>query len=39
MAEEPWYDKGAKSWIYGATYERKPEVVDGNAGFLFSNVR
>lgn len=36
-AESPWYDAGAKSWIYGATFERLPNVAYNGAGFLFTN--
>ena len=35
--ETPYYDRPTKSWIYGATFERKPTLVRGNAGFLFQN--
>lgn len=37
FAETPWYDSGAKSWIYGATYERQANVAYNTAGFLFQN--
>ena len=37
FAETPYYDNGTKSWIYGATYERKPNVAYDTAGFLFTN--
>lgn len=39
FAETPYYDNGAKSWIYGATYERRPNVAYNTAAFLFSNVK
>lgn len=37
FAETPYYDPGAKSWIYGATYERQPNVAYNEAAFLFQN--
>ncbi|MGQ0711644.1 MAG: hypothetical protein ACT4NV_18070 [Rhodoferax sp.] len=37
FAETPYYDNGAKSWIYGATYERQPNVAYNTAAFLFTN--
>ena len=37
FAETPDYDRATKSWIYGATYERRPNVAWNNAGFLFTN--
>lgn len=37
FAEDPYYDKGLKSWIYGATYERQPNVSFNTAAFLFQN--
>lgn len=37
FAETPYYDNGAKSWIYGATFERLPNVAYNTAGFLFQN--
>ena len=39
FAETPYYEQGTKSWIYGATYERRPNVVYNTAAFLFSNVK
>lgn len=38
-AEEPYLDKPAKSWIYGATFERKPNLGMAGAGFLFQNCK
>lgn len=35
FAETPYYQD--KSWIYGATYERRPNVAYNTAGFLFQN--
>jgi hypothetical protein len=37
FAETPYYDNGLKSWIYGATYERLPNVAYNTAAFLFQN--
>lgn len=37
FVEAPYYDNGAKSWIYGATYERRANVAYNTAGFLFTN--
>lgn len=36
-AEAPYYELTSKSWIYGATYERKPNVAYTTAAFLFTN--
>lgn len=37
FAETPRYDADAKSWIYGATFERQPNVAYNTAAFLFQN--
>ncbi len=37
FAETPYYENSQKSWIYGATFERKPNVAYNTAGFLFTN--
>lgn len=37
FAEPPRYDGNLKSWIYGATYERRPNVAYNTAAFLFQN--
>ena len=37
FAETPYYEQGSKSWIYGATYERRPNVAYNTAAFLFTN--
>ena len=37
FAEAPYFDNGTKSWIYGATFERRPNIAYASAGFLFSN--
>lgn len=38
-AEQPYYDPASKSWIYGATFERKPNLGMAGAGFLFQNCK
>jgi len=37
FAETPYYEASEKSWIYGATYERQPNVAYNEAAFLFQN--
>ena len=37
FAETPYYENSVKSWIYGATFERRPNVAYNTAGFLFQN--
>lgn len=37
FAETPYYEHGSKSWVYGATFERRPNVAYNTAGFLFTN--
>ena len=37
FAEAPYYENGTKSWVYGATYERRPNVAYNTAAFLFQN--
>jgi hypothetical protein len=37
FAETPYFEPGSKSWIYGATFERLPNVAYNTAGFLFTN--
>lgn len=37
FAETPYYENSSKSWIYGATFERLPNVAYNTAGFLFTN--
>lgn len=39
FAEQPRYDGDAKSWIYGATYERQANIANSQAAFLFRNVK
>jgi len=37
FAEQPYYEAGLKSYMYGSTFERKPNVGYDNAAFLFAN--
>lgn len=37
MAETPYYENGRRGWVYGATYERRPNVLTQGAAFLFQN--
>lgn len=37
FAETPYYENGLKSWVYGATFERRPNVAYNTAAFLFTN--
>jgi len=37
FAETPYYENTSKSWVYGATYERRPNVAYNTAAFLFQN--
>lgn len=37
FAETPYYENGTKSWVYGATFERRPNVAYNTAAFLFTN--
>lgn len=39
FAEQPRYDGDAKSWIYGATYERQANIAYNQAAFLFTNCK
>jgi len=39
FAESPYYENNSKSWIYGATYERLPNIAYPEAAFLFTNVK
>lgn len=39
FAETPYYENALKSWIYGATYERRPSISYNTAGFLFQNCK
>lgn len=37
FAEAPYWDNPTKSWLYGATYERRPNVAYNTAAYLFQN--
>jgi hypothetical protein len=37
FAESPYFENSTKSWVYGATYERRPNVAYNTAAFLFQN--
>ena len=37
FSETPYFEASSKSWIYGATYERMPNVAYSTAAFLFTN--
>jgi hypothetical protein len=37
FAETPYFENSVKSWIYGATFERRPNVAYNTAAFLFQN--
>ena len=37
FAETPYYEPGLKSWVYGGTYERRPNVAFNTAAWLFQN--
>jgi hypothetical protein len=37
FAETPYYEDGTKSWVYGATFERRASVAYNTAAFLFQN--
>ena len=37
FAETPYYELTTKSWVYGATYERRANVAYNTAAFLFQN--
>ena len=39
FVETPYYENGLKSWIYGATFERQPNVAYNDAAFLFTNCK
>jgi hypothetical protein len=39
FAERPYFENNTKSWIYGATYERRPNIAYPEAAFLFQNVK
>lgn len=35
FVETPYYEPTSKTWVYGATYERAPQIAYNGAGFLF----
>lgn len=37
FAEQPYYEPNAKSWVFGATFERQANVAYNTAGFLFQS--
>lgn len=37
FAEQPYYEANLKSWVYGATYERRPNIAYSEAAWLFTN--
>ena len=37
FAETPYYENNLKSWVYGATFERRANVAYNTAAFLFQN--
>jgi hypothetical protein len=39
FAETPYYENGNKSWVYGATFERRANVAHNTAAFLFQNCK
>lgn len=39
FVETPYYENPLKSWIYGATFERQPNVAYNDAAFLFTNCK
>ncbi|TAX26338.1 hypothetical protein ELI03_34655 [Rhizobium leguminosarum] len=38
FVEEPAWNRGIKSWLYGVTYERAPVLTGVSAGYLFQSV-
>jgi hypothetical protein len=37
LAETPYYSNERKGWVYGGTYERRPNVLTQGAAFLLQN--
>lgn len=37
LVEEPYYDKNAKSWIYGVSFDQSPVLSGMAAGYLLTN--
>lgn len=38
FVEQPRWEGGIRSWVYGVTYERAPQLTGIASGFLFTNV-
>lgn len=38
FVEQPRWEGGKRSWVYGVTYERQPVLTGIASGFLFTNV-
>lgn len=38
FVEQPRWEGGIRSWVYGVTYERQPVLTGIASGFLFTNV-
>jgi hypothetical protein len=38
LVEQPYYDNGAKSWVYGVSYDNTPVLSGMEAGFLIQSV-
>lgn len=38
FVEQPRWDGGTRSWVYGVTYERAPQLTGIASGFLFTGV-
>ena len=39
FAETPYYENNSKTWVYGGTFERRPNISYNTAGFLFQNCK
>ncbi|MBL1321519.1 MAG: hypothetical protein COA63_010740 [Methylophaga sp.] len=37
MVEQPYWENGIKSWVYGTQYERAPQLTGITSGFLIQN--
>lgn len=37
QVEEPYYDRGAKSWIFPVTRAEAPVLASASAGYLVTN--
>jgi len=38
FVEQPRWEGGKRSWVYGVTYERQPVLTGSSSGFLIKNV-